>query len=129
MLMVVEERHRVIRQCGGDRWNALWRLCVFLRCGRDGADAKWIPLRPPQRNPRGVTHWYRDNLQKLAMQRRMDDPSNRAGQRNSRISRWIQQGEELRKQFQVELTEPDLLEFLGFHEPKPSNTFQYQYQQ
>ena len=100
------------RLCGGDRWNALWRHCLWLRAGKDGCDAKWMPLRPKPSRKHGVAkfHWYRENLKMLAEMRRQRDPAGRAGRRNSRLSRWIEQGEELRKKFQVELTEPDLLE-------------------
>lgn len=102
-----------LRHCGGDRWNALWRHCLFLRGGKDGCDSKWTSLQPRTSKKCTGLHWYRENLKRLAELRRQKDPSGRSSQRNSRLARWIQQGEELRQKFDVPLQQPDLLESLG----------------
>ena len=100
-----------LRQVGGDRWNALFRFTVFLRSIPAGSDTTWVKT-PAHRRKREL-NWFQLNEQKLARLRRESESALRESTRNSRMARWVMQGEELRKQFSVPLTQPDLIELLS----------------
>ena len=54
-------------------------------------------------------NWYQLNEKKLAQLRRESETALRSSNRSSRMSRWIEPGEALRKQFSVPLRQPDLI--------------------
>ena len=95
-----------LRQRGGDKWNALFRFTVYLRCAPHGSDSTWV--KAPRRETGRKLNWFQLNEKKLAEMRQQSETTVTA-----RLSRWIEQGQELRKQFSVQLTQPDLLECLS----------------
>ena len=102
----------LVRQGGGDRWNSLFRFCLYLRSWPDGCDAMWI--KGKGRSSR-VAGWYQRNLSQLAALRREQDPGERQGARSSRFQRWVSQGLEQRQKISGDLTQPVALESLYDH--------------
>lgn len=105
---VVDSR---LRSCGGCRFNALFRLCVHLRCAPFGADSTWM------KNPRRLLktrklNWYQENCRRLA-ETQQKSASARDRVRAGRLERWRQQGEKLRESFAVPLTQPECIESFG----------------
>lgn len=98
------------RHCGGDRWNALWRFCTFMRCGHDGADSKWISKQPRKT---GAKNWYQHNLHLISRAALEEKPTVRQGTRSSRYDRWVSQGKEQRAKISASLSQPNCLQPLG----------------
>lgn len=101
-----------LRSAGGDRWNNLWRLCLFLRTAPHGCDAMWIknPRAPRKRQ----LNWFQKNTMMLrAAQAKAVESRDRV--RAGRLERWIQQGQKLRAGFKAQLEEPDTLAPLILH--------------
>ena len=45
-------------ECAGDRFNALWRLAVHVRCGPGGVDSKWIANHQKARLASTSLNWH-----------------------------------------------------------------------
>ncbi|CAK8992367.1 unnamed protein product [Durusdinium trenchii] len=52
-----------VRSLGGCKWNALFRLCLYLRAAPDGCDSMWLK-NPRAKRKRPLT-WCQENQQKL----------------------------------------------------------------
>lgn len=100
------------RSCGGDRWNALWRLCLHLRCAPDGCDAQWV--KNPRAKRSRTLNWHQRNCQLLKM-KQMKSVESRDRVRAGRLERWYEQGRRLRASFAKPLAEPNSLQFLKLH--------------
>ena len=100
------------RSCGGDRWNALWRLCLHLRCTPDGCDAQWV--KNPRAKRSRTLNWHQRNCQLLKM-KQMKSVESRDRVRAGRLERWYEQGRRLRASFAKPLAEPNSLQFLKLH--------------
>lgn len=100
------------RHVGGDRFNAVFRLCCYLRTAPGGCDTKWIKVPSCQRLGR-KPHWYQNNLAKLAQIRLAESITTRDRVRAGRLARWLEQGQKLREQFSVGLSQPLCLQLPG----------------
>lgn len=96
-----------VRSLGGCKWNALFRLCLYLRAAPDGCDSMWLK-NPRAKRKRPLT-WCQENQQKLkVLQAKATE--NRDRVRAGRLERWYEQGKKLRSTFSVALPEPDSIE-------------------
>ena len=97
------------RNEGGDRWNSLWRLTVYLRCQPFGVDRQGVKHPHLMGRKRRALNWYQRNNATLK-QMREKDACVRDRLRAGRLQRWIQQGQRLRNSFEIPLAQPEVLE-------------------
>ena len=78
-----------------DIFSGLWQLSVFLRCGTSGMDSKFLKKAELLRKKSRSLNWHQTLEHDLKCIREEEDDL-LAGQRGSRIAKWIESGKKLR---------------------------------
>ncbi|CAK9089946.1 Pre-mRNA-splicing factor 18, partial [Durusdinium trenchii] len=100
-------------------WSGIWQLALHLRCGPSGMDNLYLRGGEEVRYRARKLNWHQ-NLEHQLKEIRMNQDEMMAGQRGSRISKWIQHSSTMRDRagWQEDLDEE------CYWEPSP-NTWMY----